>query len=166
MPDTTTTQERTAPENQHGAQGKETPMAAMPDPFDNVDVIYTYSRAQAISDGTLVDVSETAREAGFKVPTVLTQAVWNECVEWSDADNERQKTYQDQKGRLWDVLWMASNAMRATARRDPGASVLLFKLLCVPRSGTAEAVEKELKVMIHGGDSAEVVATILLPNED
>ena len=61
---------------------------------------------------------------------------------------------------------MASNAMRAAARRDPGAAVLLFKLLSVPRTGKTEAVEKELKVMIHGGDNAEPVATILLPNED
>jgi len=29
------------------------------------DVIYAYPRAQAIEDGVLVDVSETARKAGF-----------------------------------------------------------------------------------------------------
>lgn len=166
MADTTTTQERTAPKNQQRAQGKETPMAAMRHPFENVEAIYTYTREQAISDGVLVDVSETAREAGFKVPTAMTQAVWNNCVEWNESDNKRQKTFQDQSGRLWDVLWMASNRMRAAARRDPGSGVVLFKLLSVPRTGDTEAVEKELKVMIHGGDNAETVATILLPNED
>ena len=31
-------------------------------------VISAYTRAQAIEDGILVDVSETAREAGFKIP--------------------------------------------------------------------------------------------------
>ena len=35
-------------------------------------VIYAYTRAQAIEDGVLADVTETAKEAGFKLPV----AVW------------------------------------------------------------------------------------------
>ena len=38
--------------------------------------ISTYTRAQAIEDGFLVDVSETPREAGFKIPVALTRTVW------------------------------------------------------------------------------------------
>jgi len=30
--------------------------------FEDTDVIYSYTRAQAIDDGVLVDVTETARE--------------------------------------------------------------------------------------------------------
>ena len=40
------------------------------------DVIYQYTRAQAIEDGVLIDVSETAREAGITFPTAVTAAVW------------------------------------------------------------------------------------------
>ena len=52
----------------------------MPEPanaaaFD--PVISVYTRAQAIGDGILVDVSETAREAGFKIPVAVTRTVWN-----------------------------------------------------------------------------------------
>ena len=36
-----------------------------------------YTRAQAIADGILVDVSETAREAGFNIPVALTRTVWD-----------------------------------------------------------------------------------------
>lgn len=36
-------------------------------------VIHSYTRSQAIDDGVLVDVTATAQEAGFKVPTALTQ---------------------------------------------------------------------------------------------
>ena len=39
-------------------------------------VISAYTRAQAIADGVLVDVSEMAREAGLKHPTALTATVW------------------------------------------------------------------------------------------
>ena len=36
------------------------------------NVVYSYSRAQAIADGVLVDITDAARVVGFKVPTVLT----------------------------------------------------------------------------------------------
>ena len=36
------------------------------------NVISTYTRAQAIEDGVLVDVGSTAQEAGFKWPVALT----------------------------------------------------------------------------------------------
>ena len=38
------------------------------------DVVSAYSRAQAIEDGVLVDVSQTAKEAGIKYPTAVTHA--------------------------------------------------------------------------------------------
>ncbi len=75
------------------------------------DVIYSYTRAQAIADGVLVDVTETAKEAGFRWPVAITRAVWEDCVTWSDEDSERQ-AHQDESGRLWDVLWMAFVAIR------------------------------------------------------
>ena len=47
-------------------------------PFDGAPVVHRYTRAQAIADGSLVDVSDTAREAGLRLPTALTRAVWND----------------------------------------------------------------------------------------
>ena len=40
-------------------------------------VLSAYTRAQAIEDGILVDVSETAREAGFRIPVAVTRTVWD-----------------------------------------------------------------------------------------
>ena len=40
------------------------------------NVVYSYSRAQAIADGVLVDITDAARVAGFKVPTVLTATLY------------------------------------------------------------------------------------------
>ncbi len=44
---------------------------------DNIfgDVIYSYSRAQAIEDEVLFDVTDGAKEAGFKIPTAMTAGV-------------------------------------------------------------------------------------------
>jgi hypothetical protein len=61
--------------------------------------ISTYSRAQAIEEGVLVDGGPTAREAGFRMPVALTAAVWADCVAWSEKDSRKQ-VHQDQSGRL------------------------------------------------------------------
>ncbi len=83
--------------------------------FHPSDLISSYTRAQAIADGVLVDVTETAKEAGFRCPVALTRAAWADCVAWSEADTRRQVP-QDEAGRLWDVLWMARNQIRGLAR--------------------------------------------------
>ena len=71
--------------------------------------IYAYTRAQALEDGVLVDVTETANEAGFRVPVAMTTAAWADTVEWTEADSKRQ-TSQDESGRLWDVMWWDGTA--------------------------------------------------------
>ncbi len=40
--------------------------------FKDADLIPVYTRAQALADGVLVDVTETAKEAGFRAPVALT----------------------------------------------------------------------------------------------
>lgn len=124
-------------------------------------VIYGYSRAQAISDGVLVDVSTMAKEAGFTIPVALTSAAWSDCVDWSDRDSSRQ-THQDESGRLWDVLWMAHLA----ARRAQGGTVA-FTMLRVPRGGKGRMPRKvTLRMHIGPGDAAEPVITVMMSGED
>jgi hypothetical protein len=36
------------------------------------DVVYSYTRKQAIKDGVLIDVTKQAKETGFKVPVAIT----------------------------------------------------------------------------------------------
>ena len=126
-------------------------------------VIASYSRAQAIDDGVLIDVTSMAREAGFKWPVALTHAAWCDCVAWTERDDHLQ-VYQDESGRLWDVLFMASYAVRAAT--TPGDR-LRFSLYRVPKDGqSTEAQEVSLQLMVGPGDAGEPVVTILLPNED
>lgn len=124
--------------------------------------IHTYTREQAIDDGVLVDVTETAAEAGFRIPVAVTRAAWADCVEWGDVDSKRQ-THQDEAGRLWDVLFMAMNA----ARRGGGRQSLQFQFYRVPRGGRGTRPRLvELVASIGPGDLGEPVITIMLPGED
>ena len=127
-----------------------------------LNYIHGYSRAQALADGVLVDVSEVAKEAGFRVPVALTVAVWEQCVAWSERDSARQ-TPQDESGRLWDVLWMAYIA----ARRASGSCRVPYQLHVVPRGGKATRSRLvTLHMHIGPGDDGEAVITIMQPHED
>jgi hypothetical protein len=127
------------------------------------EVIYSYTRTQAIKDGVLVDAGTMAQEAGFKWSVALTSAIWEDCVAWADDDN-RKKPFQDQAGRLWDVLYMASHAIRTS--KDSGDRIM-FQLYRVPRYGRSmEAELVRLKLIVGPGDSGEPVITILQPHED
>jgi hypothetical protein len=120
--------------------------------------IHTYTRAQALEDGTLVDVSELAREAGFRLPVAMTRTVWEDCVAWSG----NQDIHQDETGRLHDILWKASLA----ARRGLGRRVT-FQIYRVPNDGRSKRAKLVLLDMHIGpGDTADPVITITMPGED
>jgi hypothetical protein len=125
--------------------------------FNADDLIYSYSRQQAIADGVLVDVSETAREAGFRFPVALTRAVWELYVRVPDG-----VAGQDEAGRLWDILWL----LRLAIKQSGGTSEVRFALRVRNdnRNGTPPLVH--LKALCGPGDNAEAVITIMLPEED
>jgi len=77
--------------------------------FEDADIVSIYTRAQAIEDGVLIDVSEIAREAGIKFPVATTCQLWADVIE----PDETSKTIgQDVNGRLWDVLMVLRIAIR------------------------------------------------------
>jgi hypothetical protein len=121
-------------------------------------VISRYTRAQAIEDGFLVDVSEMAREAGIRFPVALTRAVWDEYV----TPDPRSKKYgQSESGRLWDTLWMFSVAAR---QASDAASVFLYRVIYVLKEKQRRTIT--LKAHYGPGDEGEPVITISKPDED
>jgi hypothetical protein len=127
--------------------------------FDDAEVISSYSRAQGMEDGVLVDVSTTAREAGIKFPAALTRGAWAEAVEWT-----RTAGLQDESGRLWDVFTMFKDAIRRTNGQTDRVA---FTVMRVPNRGKGLSPQKlQLIGVIGPGDTPEPVITIMLPNED
>ena len=127
------------------------------------EVISTYSRAQALEDGVLVDAGPLAKQVGYRWPVALTAAAWDDCVAWTDADSEAQ-VYQDRSGRLYDVLFMGAYTIRT---HGGGRDRLDFSLSRVPRDGhSTEPALVTLKLVVGPGEDGEPVMTILLPQED
>jgi len=133
-------------------------MKVIPSLWDDADVIYAYSRAQALEDGVLVDVSDTAREAGFKWPVALTSAVWG-LIE----DIPSSKSWQSVAGRLWDVLYMAFCAIKCAPR---GGDTLHYRLIMHHGRHTYVTLKLVTSPGDAGEPAGEPVVTIMLPEED
>ena len=124
---------------------------------DEFEVISRYTRADAIADGVLVDVTATAKEAGIKFPTAVTQAVFEHYIRVPDGLSD-----QDEAGRLWDILFMLHVAIgHATCNTDS----LDFRV-AVKQTESAGPVPTSLKALCHPGDEGEPVITVMMPDED
>ncbi len=136
------------------------------------EVIDVYTRAQAIEDGVLVDVTEIAKEAGIVYPTAVTQALWSGYIE----PPESLKGFQGLQGRLWDVLMMFSFSARAMKKANidvaesqkDTAQTLYFKTIfqMPSKSGNPKMETVGLKAICGPGDNAEPILTIMLMKED
>ena len=126
-------------------------------------VISVYTRAQAIEDGILVDVSETAREAGFNIPVAVTRTIWSRLV----ALPENYQGFQDERGRLWDVLWMARHyALRASDSDRVRMCVLVRDIRKDLRDSNRPPRKHFPIVAIGAGDADEPAITIMFPEDD
>jgi hypothetical protein len=125
--------------------------------FDPKDLIHSYSRAEAIADGVLVDVSGVAQEAGIKYPTAVTAAVWEQYVRVPPG-----VVCQDEPGRLWDILWL----LRCAVLRGADGPVVHYAVRV--RNDNREGMPPltRLKAVCSPGDQGEPVITIMLPEED
>lgn len=127
-------------------------------PFADFEVVSRYSRFDAIRDGVLYDLTAEARQCGFKLPLAVTEAVYRSYL---DPSPDLIAEGQSREGRTHDLL----QVLRVAILTAPSTDTLFFKVLFVLAPGQP-AVSIELKALIHPGDDAEPVITILEPLED
>lgn len=127
---------------------------AVEDARSESEVIFSYSRAEALADGTLKDASDMAKELGFRFPVALTVAAWEKVVavpQFSLSDTE--------EARLWTVLdvlrWAAAECQ---------ADELEFTVDVSSQYDGSEEVR--LKAVCGAGDDKQPVITVMLPHED
>ena len=122
------------------------------------NVVFEYSRAQAIADGVLIDVSEQAKATGFKVHTVVTGTLYHGyVVPPAGLDGS---FGQSVAGRLHDLLTLALFAARASK----GTDRVYFKVDFLMAPGKSETVD--IIAHIGPGDSPAPVLTIMMPEDD
>lgn len=120
--------------------------------------IYSYTRADAIRDGVLIDVSEQAKDSGFTIPVALTAAVYQQYIV---PPLSLEGGYgQSIEGRLHDTLFLLYVAIKRGGHKT---DTLYFTVGYLMENGVKDVA---LKAVIDGGDDGKAVLTILLPEED
>lgn len=125
--------------------------------WHGVEVIHAYTRAQALEDGVLADISGLAREAGFRMPVAVTQGVWEVLNPTQDLAGAG----QDLNGRTWDLLTI----LRLAIRNAMSADAVRFAPLFIRNAGQA-AEPVEMWAKCGPGDEGEPVITVMLKGED
>ena len=114
------------------------------------DAIFAYTRAQAINDGVLVDLTQfKITKLSWKMHVACTDSVFTLM---ETAVNEDGKDYD---GILHDMYFMARIAITNTKR----SNIINFRVIIGKKT-------VELKMIVGPGDDLTPVLTIMLPNED
>ncbi len=122
------------------------------------DVIYAYTRTQALSDGVLINVTDLAKEAGFTWPVTVSDHLYSAyLVPALPLLAEGQSL----TGRLWDVL----NVLRFAISQSKDESYLCFSVLFAMAPGAAP-IPIELVSVAGPSDDGSPCLTIMLPEDD
>ena len=135
------------------------------------EIIYAYTRRQAIADGVQIDITEEARKAGFNVALYMTAGAFAATVEaggeWKPSQTGGEilelPAGQDTAGRLWDVFQLLRNAITQHGSK----SLVCFGVLVDEHgNGKRRYVELHASIGPKDIDDPAPAITIMLPGED
>ncbi len=118
-------------------------------------VVSSYTRAQAIADGVLIDVSEIAKKYGFIRHAVITDTLWKSIVAHGDES--------EMMGRLRALIRTCYIETSKAVRSGHVANRVYFDY-----DNVVDGVKYHHKIIIHigPGDDPEPVITIMMPCDD
>jgi len=122
------------------------------------EIIYSYTRAQAVADGVQVEVTKTAHEAGIRFPVFLTRTVYDAYVTVPPDISG-----QDEAGRLWDIVWMTRFAI---LRARPGVDRIPAALYVRNDNQRAKLVKLIAQCGPLDIDDPQPAITVMMPDED
>lgn len=160
-------------------------METSKNPFDETPIITVYTRADAIKDGLLIDVSEMARQVGITIPTAITSRVWSEIISppkaiaslrsglqsvlqsdnvllLDDAWDEVVKFRETGRKRMKNVLWAHRTAVRNSTLAPLQASIEFQVVIKTDH----EKDSVTLKSTTSCEPDFQPVLTIMFSNED
>jgi len=126
------------------------------------DPISCYSRTDALRDGVLIEADpRICKEAGIRWPVAISDHLWG----YIEPDNLEAMPGQSVNGRLWDLVWMFSQA----ARRQNGSSDrITYGVIFQVKTGKTRPRSETVNVVaVCGpGDDGEPVITLMLPGDE
>ena len=126
---------------------------AFPSPA-TFEVVTGYSRAEAIADGVLIDVSKEAAEVGITLAAVVTPSVWAELI-----GNPKWEGWGTEEERLGRLL---SDSFTELEKAE---SDTVFFSIRMSDMGSIVG-EIDFRAQRGPGDNLEPVLTVMLGHED
>ena len=121
------------------------------------NLVYSYTREQALADGVLVDVTDAARAVGFKVHTAVTATLYHGYVEPPPGVTGEG---QSLGGRLQDLLFLV---LCSAKKSSPGADRATVRVAFLMAPGRTETVQ--VIAHIGPGDHGEPVLTLMMKED-
>ena len=123
-------------------------------------IVFSYTRAQAIEDGVLVDVTEIARQEGFIIPVAMTGTLYGEVTRCEFLKqmpaSMSGNTQEEHAAALAKTMLVGFlRILRREIRRSGGGDRIDFKI------GDIDAW-----ALCGPGDEGEAVVTVMLQGED
>ena len=116
--------------------------------FEDKAVIVSYTRAEALEDGVLIDVTPLALKAGINLPVAFSEALHKAFT----ADDLDEKEVENGIYHLLEDLAQKARGIRSD------------RIDWTVQLSTGEEID--LYALVHGGDHGEPVITIMLYGED
>lgn len=96
--------------------------------LDTFPIISRYTRADALTDGVLIDVTPIARAAGFTIPVAVTRALMSDI----ESIPSSLIGLADRDGRVWDCLHMTRAEIRRMVSDTDRLEVSLVMPVALP----------------------------------
>ena len=122
-----------------------------------LNAIHTYSRAQAIEDGVLIDVTKQAKDIGIRFPTALTAGVWAEAVAapiGSELAND-----------IWEIS-RVNELLEMAMMELETLSTKCVRFVYHVAITLDDSKRIEFRATVSLGDDGRHVLTVMLPHED
>jgi len=120
-------------------------------------IISCYTRKQALEDGVLVDITTTAFNRGFCLPSAITQTLISRFIEPNETLKKMGQNFDD---RLNDLLVLTY----ASALKNRNSRRIYFNGMFLNESGGYD--RPKIVADISPGDDGKPVLTIMLPEDD
>ncbi len=111
-----------------------------------------YTRAEAISDGQLIDVSQSARQLGICLSVAITASAWAQLIAVPHKKEEEIE-------RLFALLGRVQFELDQTPAFD-------HRLIVSVEAETGEQKQIEIRVTVGPDEKGKIVVTVMLGYED
>jgi hypothetical protein len=115
-------------------------------------IIFSYTRKQAIEDGVLVDVTELAREEGYRIPVAMTGTLYGEAIRRPAGAKPPEGVEVNPDTAIRWLLKRLRLEIATNMREDDRVSFMMGEISAWALCGPGDDGEAVLTIMCQGED--------------